>query len=67
MNATDLEYIIFVNHLNRKETKLLRELKAKADKWDSLEAEITKIYEGPEDEGDLCDIGEKAAMAFGFL
>lgn len=42
----------------------------KAEKWDKLEAKISKFY--PEDyddnvEGDLCDIGEIAATAFGFL
>jgi hypothetical protein len=46
----------------------------KARKWDALGAEISKCYvdddgeELPEDEGgDLGDIGEMAASAFGFL
>ena len=45
----------------------------KAAKWDALEKEIAKYYlsddvEVNEDEGgDLSDIGEIAAMAFGFL
>lgn len=45
--------------------KLMR----KADKWDELDKKIAKFY--PEDEsedpGDLCDIGEVAAVAFGYL
>jgi len=45
--------------------------KIKADKWDRLENEVSEFYpedydEG-EDGGDLCDIGEVAARAFGFL
>lgn len=48
------------------------ELKTKADKWDSLDDQISKFYLDDEDneeefEGDLCDIGEIAAMAFGYL
>lgn len=46
--------------------------KQKAEKWDKLEIEIAKYYEGennepPEKDGDLTDIGEQAAMAFGWL
>jgi hypothetical protein len=49
---------------------------AKSQKWDELEAKIAKFYENeegdfdeekPEQEGDLCDIGELAAEAFGWL
>ena len=44
-------------------------IKRKADKWDELDKKIGKFY--PEDEtedtGDLCDIGEAAAVAFGYL
>ncbi|WP_254562170.1 hypothetical protein [Dyadobacter diqingensis] len=42
----------------------------KAAKWDALEERIGKFYESDEDdepEGDLCDIGEIAASAFGYL
>ncbi len=49
-------------------------IKEKAKKWDELEKQISACYvddEGNElsdDEGgDLCTIGEIAAMAFGFL
>ena len=50
----------------------IKEWKLKAEKWDKLGDEIAKYYEGennedPEMEGDLCDIGEAAAMAFGWL
>lgn len=50
--------------------------KQKAEKWDKLEAEVLAYYETydeegnelePEKEGDLGDIGEVAARAFGFL
>lgn len=48
--------------------------KEKAEKWDQLEKKIEKFYmddngnELSDDEGgDLGDIGEAAAMAFGFL
>ncbi len=51
-------------------------LKSKAEKWDKLENEISEFYtdadgeyseENPKRQGDLCDIGELAAMAFGWL
>lgn len=60
----------------RKETlikKLEKEnaaLKIKADKWDKLAEEIGKYYDEYSEEskeGDLCDIGEKAASAFGYI
>jgi hypothetical protein len=43
----------------------------RSEKWVSLAAEIGAFYgededEG-EDEGNLCDIGETAAMAFGYM
>lgn len=41
--------------------------KEKADKWDKLESKIDAFYEYEDNEGDLCDIGEVAAMAFGYL
>jgi len=41
-------------------------LKAKAEKWDNLDAELAECYE-EDSESDLCDIGEKAAIAFGYL
>lgn len=50
------------------------EWKEKAQQWDDLEAKIATYYfdtegnELPENEGgDLADIGETAAIAFGFL
>jgi hypothetical protein len=54
----------------------IEEWKAKAEKWDALETEIGKYYPDfdeddneiePVKEGDLNDIGEVAARAFGFL
>lgn len=49
-------------------------LRTKAQKWDALEARIAKFYldqDGnelsDEEGGNLCDIGEVAASAFGFL
>lgn len=50
----------------------IEQWKAKAEKWDALAARIEKFYvneEGEEAEegGDLCDIGEVAAHAFGWL
>jgi len=50
-------------------TEEYNKLKRKAQKWDELSKKIEKFY--PEDEsevvGDLCDIGEVAVSAFGFL
>ena len=50
----------------------INEWKSKAEKWDALEDKIASFYvngDELEDEegGDLCDIGEVAAAAFGFL
>lgn len=52
----------------------LEELRAKAEKWDALDMKIAKYYvdengdELPDDPGgDLTDIGEAAAHAFGWL
>ncbi len=52
----------------------IREWKSKAEKWDALGDKIAAFYvdengDELEDEegGDLCDIGEVAAAAFGFL
>lgn len=42
----------------------------KADQWDKLDEKIGKFYEsdtGDIEEGDLGDIGELAASAFGYL
>lgn len=52
-----------------------RVLRIKAEKWDKLDAEIGKFYDdfdedeaNDEDyEGGLLDIGEAAAIAFGYL
>jgi hypothetical protein len=50
--------------------------RTKAEKWDKLEKEIAKFYtnsngeadeENPENDGDLADLGEIAASAFGWL
>ncbi len=55
----------------------IQEFKNKAEKWDKLEAEISKCYcnvdaeydeDNPEiEDADLCTIGEIAASAFGWL
>lgn len=52
----------------------IKEWKIKADKWDALKEKIDKFYfdnggEELEDEdgGNLVDIGEAAAIAFGFM
>lgn len=51
-------------------------LKEKSQKWDDLGSEIEKFYsnkdgeydeENPECEGDICTIGEIAAMAYGWM
>jgi len=50
--------------------KQISDWKRKAEKWDKLDAEIAAFYpEEGEDEGngDLTDIGEIAARAFGWL
>jgi hypothetical protein len=41
-------------------------LRAKAERWDALESKIGKFYEDDSD-ADLGDIGEAAAVAFGYL
>lgn len=45
--------------------------KVKAEKWDKLDDEISKFYreddEVNDEFGDLIDIGEAAAIAFGYL
>jgi len=52
----------------------IKEWKDKAEKWDNLDKKIAKFYvdkdgnELPDGEGgDLADIGETAAIAFGWL
>ncbi len=60
------------NQLTKEE---IEQLKIKVGKWDALEAKISACYvdedgnELQEEDGgaDLCDIGEIAAIAFGFL
>jgi len=55
------------------EQEELEMLKQTAEKWNRLGNEIETFYfdedgnERPEDYGDLCDIGEVAAAAFGWL
>ena len=44
------------------------DIQKKADQWDKLDEKIGKFYEAnSEDEGDLTDIGELTASAFGYL
>ena len=48
----------------------IEEFKKKADKWDALEKKISSFYPDEDSEntiGDLLDIGEAAAIAFGFF
>lgn len=50
----------------------IKDLEAKAKKWDELENKISKFYSeddngNVDDEGDLSDIGEVAASAFGYM
>jgi hypothetical protein len=52
--------------------KEIEEWKKKAEKWDKLGEKIAKYYEGengeePEEAGDLCDIGEQACIAYGWM
>ena len=56
--------------------KQIQEWKLKAEKWDALGEKIASFYGNDEDDydgedfdggGDLVDIGEAAAEAFGFL
>lgn len=52
--------------------KQIEEWKQKAEKWDKLDNDIAKFYPDESDgeaekEGDLGDIGEVAARAFGWL
>jgi len=56
------------------DSELIRQIENalwKAEKWDTLDAEISKYYpdydEDDEDEGSLLEIGEAAAEAFGYL
>ena len=55
---------------------LIEKYKIKSEKWDKLDEKIGKFYENDiddeenedgEDEGSLIDIGEVAAIAFGYL
>lgn len=54
----------------------IHEWKSKSEKWDSLAEKISKFYcdkdgeyseDNAEDGGDLLDIGEVTAMAFGWF
>lgn len=53
--------------------KQIKEWKSKAEKWDKLDKAIGEFYPEEDEnysdteEGDLGDIGEIAAMAFGYL
>ena len=55
---------------------LIEKYKIKSEKWDKLDEKIGKFYENDiddeenedgEDEGNLIDIGEVVAIAFGYL
>jgi len=57
---------------------LLNKLQKVNDKWYALEEKVAKYYEQPdygyeddweydEEEGNLCDIGQDCAIAFGYL
>lgn len=46
--------------------KQLDMYKIKADKWDKLDQEIGEFY-FDDAQGDLVDIGELAALAFGYV
>lgn len=56
--------------MNYTEEQIL-EWKNKAEKWDALDEQLSTYYlqvdDGETDEADLCDIGETAAAAFGYL
>jgi hypothetical protein len=60
-------------HKSKVSQKQIDQWKAKAEKWDALGEKIASFYPDEEDGtgeaegGDLCDIGEAAAMAFGWL
>lgn len=49
----------------------LKKMKTKADAWDALDKKIGALYEDEDDneneEADLLDVGELAAIAFGYL
>lgn len=52
--------------------KQIAEWKRKAEKWDALDEKIAPFYAEDEEgnfekEGDIMDIGEIAAVAFGYL
>jgi len=58
------------------EPQQIADWKKKAEKWEALGKEIEKFYcnsegeydeENPEEQGDLCTIGEVAACAYGWL
>jgi len=70
------ERMILPQHRRKGEIKItqqqINEWRHKAEKWDKLNKQIGKYYNGennepPEKNGDLCDIGEAAATAFGYL
>lgn len=80
-NNSDEMYTMTIEHfkyavVNAAYEAGIKLMKDKADKWDKLEAEVAKYYcnkEGeydedePEEDGDLCDIGEACASAMGWL
>lgn len=55
-----------IERLKERAEAEIAELKYKAEKWDSLDAKLAKFYED-DSEADLADIGEAAAIAFGYL
>lgn len=57
-------------------TKQINQWKEKAEKWDALDKKIGNFYtdekgeyneDSPQDDGNLLDIGEIAAIAFGWM
>lgn len=62
INTLEMIKVLAENGLNKKDS-----IVSKAKKWDALDKKISMFYENEDSEGDLCDIGEVAASAFGYL
>lgn len=74
MSYTESEQDIYTTGHTKGFNDAVALYKAKSDKWDALEKKIDTFYpvdengDDTEDEGgDLGDIGEAAAQAFGYL
>lgn len=71
----NIEFIQIKNKILEKAKEMEKEqmidtsekYRKKAEKWDELENKIGAFYEDEDSEGDLFDIGEISAMAFGYL